>query len=37
VLGANYPGTDWYEHAFKLMQSNQDKVQAAQAATKPAS
>jgi len=19
VLGANYPGTDWYEHAFKLM------------------
>ena len=20
VLGANYPGTDWYERAYKLMQ-----------------
>jgi outer membrane protein assembly factor BamD len=37
VLGANYPGTDWYEHAYKLMQSNQDKLQAAQTAAKPAS
>ncbi len=22
VLGANYPGTDWYERAFKLVQDN---------------
>jgi outer membrane protein assembly factor BamD len=28
VLGHNYPGTDWYDHAYKLMQSHQDKVQA---------
>jgi outer membrane protein assembly factor BamD len=26
VLGANYPGTEWYERAYKLMQENQDKV-----------
>ncbi|RYY29032.1 MAG: outer membrane protein assembly factor BamD [Sphingomonadales bacterium] len=26
VLGANYPGTDWYERAYKLIQENQDKV-----------
>jgi outer membrane protein assembly factor BamD len=26
VLGANYPGTDWYERAYKLMQKNQDKA-----------
>jgi outer membrane protein assembly factor BamD len=26
VLGANYPGTDWYERAYKLMQDNQDKL-----------
>jgi len=26
VLGANYPGTDWYERAYKLMQKNQDKL-----------
>jgi outer membrane protein assembly factor BamD len=26
VLGANYPGSDWYEHAYKLMQENQDKL-----------
>lgn len=38
VLGANYPGTDWYEHAYKLMQSNQDKLNAAKApAAAPAS
>jgi outer membrane protein assembly factor BamD len=22
VLGANYPGTDWYKHAYKLMQNH---------------
>jgi outer membrane protein assembly factor BamD len=22
VLGANYPGTNWYEHAYKLMQEH---------------
>ena len=27
VLGANYPGTDWYGHAYKLMQDNRDKLQ----------
>ncbi|MCW3836421.1 outer membrane protein assembly factor BamD [Sphingomonas canadensis] len=27
VLGANYPGTDWYERAYKLMQQNADKLQ----------
>ncbi len=26
VLGANYPGSDWYEHAYQLMQKNQDKL-----------
>jgi len=26
VLGTNYPGTDWYERAYKLMQQNQDKL-----------
>jgi outer membrane protein assembly factor BamD len=26
VLGANYPGTDWYARAYKLMQENQDKL-----------
>lgn len=26
VLGTNYPGTDWYERAYKLMQNNQDKL-----------
>jgi outer membrane protein assembly factor BamD len=30
VLGANYPGTDWYKHAYDLMQRNQDKVAKAQ-------
>ena len=33
VLGNNYPGTDWYGHAYKLMQDNRDKL----AAVKPAS
>jgi outer membrane protein assembly factor BamD len=37
VLGANYPGTDWYQHAYKLMQDNQDKLQAAHNPAKPAS
>jgi outer membrane protein assembly factor BamD len=26
VLGANYPGTDWYERAYKIMRDNQDKL-----------
>ena len=26
VLGANYPGTDWYERAYKLMQEYPDNV-----------
>lgn len=26
VLGANYPGTDWYKHAYELMQANQGLV-----------
>lgn len=26
VLGANYPGTDWYKHAYALMQDNKDKL-----------
>ena len=26
VLGANYPGTDWYKHAYELMQKNENKV-----------
>jgi len=25
VLGANYPGSDWYEHAYKLMQQHPAK------------
>jgi outer membrane protein assembly factor BamD len=31
VLGANYPGTDWYKRAYDLMQDNQDKLAKAQA------
>ena len=27
VLGANYPGTDWYGRAYKLMQENNEKLQ----------
>jgi outer membrane protein assembly factor BamD len=27
VLGNNYPGTDWYGRAYKLMQENQGKLQ----------
>ncbi|WP_025560167.1 outer membrane protein assembly factor BamD [Sphingomonas sp. UNC305MFCol5.2] len=30
VLGANYPGTDWYKRAYDLMQKNQDKLAKAQ-------
>jgi outer membrane protein assembly factor BamD len=30
VLGANYPGTDWYKRAYDLMQANQDKLAKAQ-------
>jgi outer membrane protein assembly factor BamD len=30
VLGANYPGTDWYKRAYDLMQDNQDKLAKAQ-------
>ena len=26
MLGRNYPGTDWYARAYKLMQENQDKL-----------
>ncbi|MBX3563767.1 MAG: outer membrane protein assembly factor BamD [Sphingomonas sp.] len=26
VLGNNYPGTDWYQRAYKLIQDNQDKL-----------
>mgnify|MGYP001115883873 FL=1 len=37
VLGANYPGTDWYNHAYKLMQENQGKLKQAQVVAKPAS
>ena len=29
VLGANYPGTQWYEHAYKLMQQHPVKAMAA--------
>ncbi|MET0307158.1 MAG: outer membrane protein assembly factor BamD [Sphingomonas sp.] len=29
VLGANYPGTDWYQHAYDLIQKNKDKVEKA--------
>ena len=25
VLGANYPGTDWYQHAYKLMKDHPGK------------
>jgi outer membrane protein assembly factor BamD len=32
VLGANYPGTDWYKRAYDLMQDNQDKLAKAQTA-----
>jgi outer membrane protein assembly factor BamD len=32
VLGANYPGTDWYQHAYDLIQKNKDKVEKATAA-----
>ena len=34
VLGANYPGTDWYQHAYELIQKNQDKVTKAAPAAK---
>ncbi|HVJ01345.1 MAG TPA: outer membrane protein assembly factor BamD [Sphingomonas sp.] len=30
VLGANYPGTDWYKRAYELMQDNRDKLAKAQ-------
>ena len=33
VLGTNYPGSDWYNHAYELMQKNQDKLAKAPAAT----
>lgn len=26
VLGANYPGTDWYKHAYDLVQDHKDKI-----------
>ena len=26
VLGANYPGTDWYKRAYELMQDNREKL-----------
>ena len=29
MLGANYPGTDWYAHAYKLMQNHPVKELAA--------
>lgn len=31
VLGANYPGSDWYERAYKLIQANKDKLAVAKA------
>lgn len=31
VLGANYPGTEWYQRAFKLMQEHAPNVAAAPA------
>lgn len=31
VLGANYPGTDWYEHAYRLIERYKDKMPAATA------
>jgi len=33
ILGANYPGTDWYQRAYRLMQENQSRVAAQAAAT----
>lgn len=30
VLGANYPGSDWYKRAYELMQDNRDKLAKAQ-------
>ena len=30
VLGANYPGTEWYKRAYALMQDNRDKLAKAQ-------
>ncbi|UZK67619.1 outer membrane protein assembly factor BamD [Sphingomonas sp. M1-B02] len=30
VLGANYPGTKWYQQAYELMQDNRDKLALAQ-------
>ncbi|MBB5709764.1 outer membrane protein assembly factor BamD [Sphingomonas xinjiangensis] len=30
VLGANYPGTDWYKRAYDLMQDNREKLAQAQ-------
>ena len=29
VLGANYPGSDWYEHAYKLIQDHPPQTTAA--------
>ncbi len=29
VLGANYPGTEWYDRAYELMQKHSDKLAAA--------
>lgn len=26
VLGVNYPGSDWYDRAYKLIQANKDKL-----------
>ena len=26
MLGANYPGTDWYKRAYELMQDNREKL-----------
>ncbi|MBO9714476.1 outer membrane protein assembly factor BamD [Sphingomonas sp.] len=28
VLSSNYPGSDWYQRAYKLMQAHQDKLAA---------
>jgi hypothetical protein len=30
VLGANYPGTEWYQRAFNLVQRNVPAAPAAQ-------
>lgn len=35
VLGANYPGTDWYSHAYKLMQEHPVQKVAAVAPGQP--